>query len=803
MIKNYFKTAFRGILKNKVYSLVNIVSLAVAIFVVYLGTSYIYFETSYDKFHKNHDDIFRLARTYRAQDYSIIGFPNWSDTNDETQNLLVKALKNNSSVKDITQFLISSNNEFLGKPQLGIQENEILTTNTPSSFVKMFTWKVITGSLNDFGTGTQKAILCASTARKLFGSDNIKNQAILHKPIEIAGHTYTLAAIIEDLPLNAHFNFNVALSNSRIDYWGSRIYVQRNKGVAISSVEKEINLAMEKFNPKLKGDELYKAHFLQPISNIHLNSNILYESKEPGNKSYITLIGFFSLFILIITLFNITNLTLALKSKTSKSIGVKKTMGASSLSFLTQSIVEGFSLSLIALPFTALLIYFFTPFFNEIMEVDISPFIFNNFYSLIFVVFTLIFISCLANLVPALYLSFKDTLALFKDSLKANSYQKLPVRKYLIASQFIIVIGITSVSYHILKQLSFIEHKDVGFSAEGVLYTYSSEENLSVFQEKLKQIPEIEYVGNGSTFAIQNFNQTTYKLEGDVNTFDDASLIYLDKQALLAYDLKTTLGEIPDVRLNLINRQAAKKLALSKGVKEEEIIGETIVTEPEYTDAETGQVGFPFTVDGIFEDINLFSLHNKVQPYFLTISPKVTMDGRSIIKYQTKNQTLVLSKIKSIFQGFDESIPLEIEFLSENMKKLYVQDTRTGSLILYLNLIAILLSSLGIIGMSVFLTQARSKEIGIRRILGASISSIAGLLNKEYIFLTLFAIGVSWPVAYYVSSKWLSNFAYQISINHLVFIFIGFCTLFWITLIVSVITFKTALVNPVESLKSE
>lgn len=803
MIKNYLKIALRGFYRDKTFTALNALSLMISLFVAYIGFSYVYFETNYDKFHTNSDDIYRLARTYRSQDYSVIGFPSWSDADAEQQQLQIKTLKDAPAVKDAVQFIISPNKEFLVSGNKRVEEKEILTTNTPAAFVNIFTWNIVNGSLKNFENGFQKAIITVSTAEKMFGKENLTNPSIINQPIQIGNQPFTLVAIITDVPKNSHFNFNLVLSNNRIDYWGSRIYIQKAENVSTKTAEDQINSAIASFNPRLTKDKLYKGHFLQSIADIHLNSNILYELKTPGNKNYIRLIGFFAVFILAITIFNYTNLSIAIKSKQAKSIGIHKAMGAKNTQVVYQFFWEGMILAIACLPFIAIMIRFGVPQFNTLMGVAIPSNILMEPKAMVLLTALAALISIVASLTPAIYFTLKDSGSLFKENLNTKLFQNMSFRKYLVVSQFVILITITSVSYFISKQLQFIENKDVGFKKEGIMYAYTSEENRSLFQEKLRQISAIQHVGNGSSFAIEPYNQLTYKLADDNTVFNDARELYLDPEAVKTYNLKTSLTTLPNTIITLINRNAAEKLAQHKKISLDELVGHTIITEPEYTNEETGQVGIPFVIAGIFDDINLFSLHKKIEPYFLTISPSVSLDGRSIISYEPSNETAVLEKINAVYSALNESIPLETEFLVLNVTKLYEQDRQTSDLLLYLNLIAVLLASLGIIGISIFLTIARTKEIGIRKVHGASVNSIIQSITKEYVFFVAIALLISWPLAYYTIKEWLSNFAYQIDITQFVFVIVGLFTFVWTSLIVGVIAYKAALVNPVESLKSE
>ena len=805
MTQNYLKITLRNLVRNKGYTALNLLSLVIGLFVSYVAIAYINYEYSYDKFHENASDIYRLGRTYRNQNYGIIEFENRTGTTADAQGQLgmIESMKKITGVKNTTQFIVSNSPEFIEINGKRIQQKNILTTNTPKSFTEVFSWKLKAGSFQKFYEGTNKAIISTSTAEKLFGTENTYDESNLRKFIKIDTVSYQLAGIIADVPDNAHFDFEVALNKPIIDYWGSRIYVQLDKNSSSQSVENQINNSIEDINPRMAKDSNYQKHFLQAITDIHLKSNSLYDLKPAGNLNYIILIVFFALLITIIMLFNYANLSLAMKFKQSKNIGIKKMMGASNSSIALQFMMEGILLSLVAVAIVGELIFLLMPAFNNLMDVSISSNLYHEPKILLMLVLLGFVIGFLASITPALYLSSKDAVSLLKEDLRGNRFQTFSVRKYLIISQFVILICISSTSYFISKQINFIKNKDLGFRKEGVLYAYSSEKNQSVFQQKLRQIPEIKNVGNGSTFGIMPFNKLTYKLDKNDQIFGDAQQLYLDYEALKAYDLKTTLTQNqPTQNGLLINRTAAEKFAKIKGVSVDKIIGSTIITEPEYV-AENGQIGFPTTITGIYEDINLFSLHEKIESYFITISPNLRMDGRTIVAYNINNTAKVVEKIKAIYKELNEPFPLELTFLSENLESLHKQDQQTANLLFYFNIIAVLLASLGIIGITIFLIVARTKEIGIRKVLGASEFSIVKSAVSEYVYFIGLALAISTPIAMYVINKWLSNFAYRIEIQYIAFLVIGIITFLSTSLIVGTIAYKAALVNPVKSLRTE
>jgi len=802
MVTN-LKMAWRGYARDRVFTGLNLLSLIIGLFVTYVAIYYVRFELSYDTFHKKADSIYRLTRTYRSQDYSIIGFPNWDGTAGNEQQRQLDAIKNATGVTDAVQFVTSDGETFVEANGRRVQIANLLRTNTPRSFCKVFSWTIREGSFEDFAAGTNKVILTERVARLLFGD---ALAGAVQKRIKVGTDYYTVAAVMADVPLNSHVDFSMAISTSRLPYWGGRVYVQTEKKADPKAVTVAINAAMAALNPRLALDPLYKTHLLQPLTSLHLRSNILYELKPPGNRLYLLLIGCFAVCIALITLFNYANLSLAIKLKQHKNIGVRKAMGASSGAIAVQFWVEGVLLSLLALPAVALLIRVCVPVFNELMNVAIPASVFANSLTIPALMLLALLFGTLASGITAIKLAPQKALSLFTKPAQTPRRFAIPVRSYLVVSQFALLIGLTAVCYFITRQIRFIDTKELGFRQEGILYAYTAPEVQNVFQAQLRQLPGVETVGNGSSFGIEPFNQVTYKLpESDV-VFDDARQLYLDPAAVRAYDLRLTMNQQAGKPLpepyTLINRTAAEKLATHQRVPVESLIGKTIITEPEYVD-ENRRVGIPFTIAGIFEDINVFSLHQKVEPYFITVSSRLRMDGRTIVQYDPTTTGKTLASIHKIYSSLKQQSPLEVEFLAENVASLYRQDRRTASLLTYFNIIALLLAGIGTVGITLFMTISRTKEIGIRKVLGASALSIIQSTTQEYVYLIGMALLISTPVAVYVANAWLANFAYRIDIQLIVFVFIGLLTLLFTTFLVGVIAYRASMANPVNSLRSD
>ncbi|MAM19815.1 MAG: FtsX-like permease family protein [Christiangramia sp.] len=804
MFRNYLKTGFRNLKGNLTFTLLNILSLVIGSLVVYLAIGYLNFENSYDRFHENSEDLYRVVRTQRSQDYATIGFADWSQTSAKDQLRQIQVFKEINGVEDASQFIISNEPEFLRYKNIDLEQDDILITNTPESFSEMFSWRVLSGSLKNFSTIKNSVIINESTAKKIT-SGSI--QELINQTVEIADKHYTISAVIKDVPKNSHFDFQIAISEDQIPYWGSNLYLQLSENANPKTVLQQFNRDILKANPNLAESDTYKGHYLQKITDIHLNSNILYELKTPGNPTYIYLISAFGILIILITLFNYTNFTIAIKTKQSRTIGIRKVLGASNKAIAVQFLMEAILLVFFTLPVLVLCLILVLPEFNRFMKVGLASNALFDLNAMTTILLMLILFGILASIAPLIILAPKKIPGLLKDKLNDKKFETFSIRKFLIISQIAILIGVSSVSFFMYQQITYIQDKDLGFQKDGVLYAYSSPESLELFQQELKSIPEITYVGNGSTFGIEQFNQLEYKLEGQETIFDDSNQFYLDYEAIKAYDLKTNLSQSifeKNDRKNrtLINKSAAERFSEIKGIRIEELIGTKVITEPSYQN-EDGSYGIPFTIDGFYEDINAFSLKESIKPYFITVSDRVRMGGTSIISYNPDQTERVIRKIKKAYANLDNSYPLKIEFLDKKYEQLHDQEVKTANLIFTLNAIAVILASIGITGISLVLIVGRKKEIGIRKVLGASVIQILRLSVREYGYFVLIGLLVSTPVAWWIIKKWLNNFAYSISIQPWVFMIAALLVLILSGLIVSIVSYKAALTNPVKSLKTE
>jgi putative ABC transport system permease protein len=806
LLPNYLKIAGRNFVRKKGYTAINLIGLLLGLLICALVFLYVQYETSFDNFHSKSATLYRLAQNYRSQEYTVVAFKNYSETSSEDQLKQIDAIREISGVVDACQFHIESSPLYVQSGTNRLSIDEVLRTNTPVSFFNMFDCKFLIGSDKSFASINQGVVLTETIAEKFFGKEWKTLEGLLSRELTIGTTTYSIVGVIENIPANSHFNFTMLTADERINYWGSRTYVELEKNADPLNVAASMDGSMKEINSHLASDELFNGNILQPISSIHLNSNMLYEIKASGDIRYLYVFSIIAIIILIITITNYINLSIAMNAGRGREIGIRKVMGAASKSVAFQFLIEALGMVILVTPFMLILLSLIIPVFNHFMNVSLeNKYLLEPLY-LGWLCILILFIGLIAGIYPAFYLSQRKIRELFQtDSIK-SSLKGLSLRKILVTCQFVLLIGVLSGTYIINQQMDFINHKDIGYKKEGLLFVTISNENYKMFHDIAATVPAVKRVGAGQSLGQNPFNQLTYRIEGSEQVFDDAYDIYLDFEALKAYDLSTTVNaqlkaDAPN-ELFIINKMAATKLSKILKIVPEQLIGKTLFMEPEYI-AEDGTQGLPFVISGFFDDINLFSLRESIAPYFIHVRKNPPWTSQAIIEFETSDISTLLSGIQNAYDQVNEETPFIYQFQEDRIAELYEQEQRIANITTLLSTIALLVAVLGIIALTVFLTAAKQKDIAIRKVLGATVFEIVKLFNLEYFKLIVIALLFALPAAYYSVSLWLSGFAFKTEINFLIFIAAALVTLFITVLSVSLISYRVATNNPVESLKDD
>ena len=808
LLPNYLKVAVRNLQRKRFYNLINFVCLAVGILTTALAVLYLDYETSFDEMVPEADRKYRLARTFRSQDYSVMSFDGYFGAEPEVQMKQINGITNIKGVEQACQFYTFWNPTIIKTGDQELTTRSILHTNTPTEFFDFFGWRFLYGSVDGFRQNLNTAVLTASEAERFFGAD-WRQQDLLDRILTIDEEDYTVAGVIADLPPNAHYDFSIALHREKIEYWGSRTYIKLAPGADPQQVKQRMDENIASINTNLADSELFGGTIIQPLTSIHLNSDMLYELKPPGDKRYLYIIGIISGIILLLTISNYTNLSIAMNAGRAREIGMRKIFGATEGQISNQFMLESLVLSMLTLPVVGLGMWLLIPWFNNFMGTGLNEQIWQdlNFWMILLVV--TIGVGILASLYPSVFLARHPVLRLFRGNLVKNSSRGFSTRKAIITFQFILLIGLCSLTLFVNQQLRYIQEKDLGFDKEQVVYVNLAEDStkFEVFKNELLQIPEVTGVGSGSPLGRNPFNQTTYKLEGTAEVYDDAYDISLDYSAVDLLNIETTIPYYiadPDnapQNLVLINETLADKLSNRFDLSREQLIGRTIIEEPEYTDEETGEVGFPFPIAGTFKDINMFSLREKITPMFLTVYKNPGFVRWVSIAWEGAAPAEIMEKIERKYNALNLDRAFYYSYLTQNIEELYAKERRIGRLSIYFSLVAFAVAVIGLIALTAFLTTLKQKEIGIRKILGASQLDILRRFNREYLWLLLIGLVVAAPLAWYGVSQWLSSFAYRIDINPLIFLLAGAITLLITTIAVSLMTLRAAHAVPVQALQ--
>ncbi|MFK8164440.1 MAG: ABC transporter permease [Lewinella sp.] len=799
LLANYLKVGIRNLRNRRWYNLTNFVSLTMGIITAVLAVLYLNYETSYDAFIPEVDRKYRVGMDLRSQGYSMIGFADYNATGSVGQRRQIEAFSSIPGVERAVQF-----GAFPEPQKVTINEREIrledrLQTNTPLEFLTYFDWKFLAGSPGAFTAAPLTALLTEREAIRFFG-DDWQDQQPVGQTLRIDTTDYTIAGVLANVPSNAHFNFSLALNTPKINYWGARTYVELTKGVDPVVVRQRINENFATINNALAEDELFGGVILQPIRSLHLESDLLYELKPRGNVGYLYIIGLIALVILFITISNYTNLSVVMNAGRAREIGMRKVFGAGDGQVAGQFVLEAVLLSLLTLPLVLLGIWWLIPRFNQLMGVEIQRTILGGSGLLVPVLGIVVVVGLLSSVYPALFLARTQVQGLFKGRLIQDAGGKITTRKVIVTLQFILLISLCSLTLFINRQLAYIQDKDLGYRKEGILYVdlNADSSRFSTFRNEILRLPEVTAVGTGSPMGQSPYNQLTYRLNGTEEVFDDAHNIYMDYQSIAQMDIQTSIPEYladPDAapaRLVLINSTLVNKLKNRFGLSEAELIGKTITQEPEYTNEETGEVGFPYLIAGTFEDVHMFSLRERVDPMFMTVYKEPRYVYWASVSYQDASPKEILAQVKERYEALGLGKDFVHAFLDENLTELYMEESRIATLSNYLSLLAIIMAVIGLIALTAYLTTLRRKEIGIRKILGASHFDILRRFNLEYLPLLGFAMLVAVPLTWWGVDWWLKGFAYRISIQPGVFLLAGLIVLLITSIAVSLVTLRAA-----------
>ena len=799
MFKNYFKIALRNLRKHKLYSFINILGLTAGLTACLLIGVYIMHELSYDKFNKNANRIVRAT-----MEYSNAGTLNTAATTGTKVGPQFK--RTFPAVEEFVRTYMGSRVVKYGDKVF--EENAFLYAD--DAFFKIFSFQLIQGNAADVLNAPDKIVLTESIAKKYFGEEDA-----LNKTLKIGKKDYTVAGICKDVPQNSQIKFDFVTqflnvgNNVEVEQWWTAnwiTYFLVKDPADISKLEQQIseymNTTAVKTEAGLEGNNYLRYH-LEPLTTVHLKSTLA--GFEPnGNIQYIYMFAVVALLILIIAGANYTNLSTAQSTGRSGEIGMRKVMGASRKQVFFQFIGESSAIAFIAaaLAFTTSLLLI--PYFNMITGKQFSRNDLVKPMPISMIAGFALLVSLLAGIYPALVISGTQIIGILKKGFNFTGTSNV-LRKSLIILQFGISVFLIIYTVIILQQMNFMEHTNLGYDKDHLLVLpvdTKMKENYESIKEAIATVPGVENItaayetpefvewGDGIT-ATDEKGKHEISVTGlpiDLNYTKTLNMKLVAGRDFLKSDfaMMDTNNNSANFRQPfLINESLAKKI----GWTPEEAIGKTI------------NKNVDGSVVGVVKDFNFESLHEPVKPMVIFLNKD--MASVFMIRIRGNDRQPVLSRLEVLWKQRVAHRPFEYHFLDEDYNKLYIAEQRTSALFAVSAGLAILLACLGLFGLAAFTTLQRIKEIGIRRVLGANVSSITLLISKNFLVLVAIAILIAVPLAWYAGNHWLQNFAFRIHINGWMFAAAALGVFSIAFLTVSFQAIKAAVSNPVDSLRSE
>lgn len=804
MIKNYFKIALRNLRKNKAFSLINIFGLAIGLSCFMFIAVFVYNELSYDKYPSDAKNIYRVNLSVTGNG-DVAVYP-------DVDMGVGEGMKNAfPEVKALTR--ISPASDFVKYDDKQFKEDHLSFAD--SNFLRVFSIPLIKGNDADALVQPNSIVITKAMAEKYFGGEEPIGKTLA---IGTRGVGYKVTGVIDKVPDNSHFHFDAFLSlstwhvtNKTWSNLGPYTYLVLNKNTDPKKLEAKFpQLVAEHVVPETQHDmgvSLEEAQktvntfifSLQPLTDIHLYSHTKYELEPGGDIQYVYIFSALAIFILLLACVNFTNLSTARAFKRAREVGIRKVMGSLKKQLVIQFLAESVLLTMFAMLCAFALIFLLLPYFNQVAGKDISFSFFLDYRSILAMFVLSLLVGITAGIYPAFFLSSFNTIKVLKGSVSSQGSQRKPLRSSLVVFQFFVSIALIIATIIVYQQLHFMQNKNLGYDKEQVLFLPDARllgNNQEAFEQQLLRDNRVvsasisRYVPGG---IMMDGTEIYPKDENGNGTEIHGNIYHIDYNYLKTLGIKVIQGRnfSRDFATDsssgvIINEAAVRQLGWSRTNP----IGKTIVTSGQHE----------LKVVGVIADFNYASVKEKVAPLMMNLNGNF---GGLIIKIKTTDVKGFLAELKKQWDSFNPGGPLGYTFLDDNFAKLYASEIRTQQIFSAFAIIAILIASLGLFGLSAFVMEQRTKEIGIRKVLGASVKNVLVMVSKEFLFLVVIAFVVSVPVTWWAMHAWLKDFAYRINISAWVFAIAGVVAILIALLTISFQAIKAAVANPVESLRSE
>ncbi|MDP8200567.1 MAG: ABC transporter permease [Candidatus Tenebribacter burtonii] len=810
MFKNYFLIAVRSISRQKFYSILNVLGLAVGITCSLLIVLYIQTELSYDKFYDNVDRIYRLNNENNMGG-KIDKYCNAPRPISPTMKELYPEILATTRVCGV-------NGLYTHKANLYYDEKAVVTDQifaVDSTFFDIFSNEFIEGNAEEAFAQQNAIIISESLAKRIFGDEDP-----YQKTISIENNfDLVVTAIYKDLPGRTHFPYEALVpwigayrqGEENVWYgWQVYHYFLLEEGSDPDDLEAKFpefyETYMKETYERING---HSSLSLQPIKSIRLHSDMVWEMYPNGDIIYIYVFSIIAVFLLLIACINYINLATARSTRRSREVGLRKVFGSNRGSLIRQFLLESILLATGAAAISLVLSELLLPIFNEITSLDVKMNLFTNPEYLIGTLLLGVFIGLISGIYPAFFLShFQPVNTLKSESVKGT--QGVLFRKILITIQFTISIAMIIGTLIVIKQLMYSKNKDLGFNKEYLMaisvQNPQMEEQMQSFKQELVSHQNIVSVAASFNMPGTTFNRSPVRAEtneGDIQQmscqFMQIDFDYLETMEMEVVEGRNFSREIENVWTQsvLVNQAAVHKFGW------DEPVGKRVIA---FVDS-LGNNNFA-NIIGVVKDFHANSMRQEIHPVLIWL---VTDDMqyryrenlRVFVRIRAENYLNTIEYINQVWDNFSPNDPIRFVFVDDQLNHLYMAEEKLIILFSYFTLITIFIACLGLFGLAAYTAEQRTKEIGVRKVMGASVLQIIKLLSKDFTKLVIISCFIACPIAYFAMNKWLQNFAYRTNISIWIFIFSGGLALIIALITVSVQTFKTASANPIESLKYE
>lgn len=801
MIKNTLKIAWRNLTRNLSTSLINIAGLSLGIATCLLIGLYVTDEYSFDRFHENADRIVRVVFKGTVK----------GGTMKEAHVMPPVAATMKSELPEIQE---TARLRMGGSPLFVVNDKVFQQEQMAyidASFFKIFTLPFIKGNVLTAFAGPSTVVISESMARKYFGKTDVLGQNL---SIKSNPNSLKITGVIKDIPRNSHFHFDIftsleALDDSRSDSWMTSeyfTYALLAKNASREQVAKNLTSLFDKHvatqfmasfgmsyqDYKKSGNAI--GLYLQPLTDIHLHTDFAYDLSPPGDIRYVYIFSVVALFMLLIATINFTNLSTASAFKRYKEVGVRKVLGAARQNLIRQFIIEGVLLTYIALVLAVGIVLIALPLFNQLSgkEIDIQQL--QAFKIIPFLLLFGLAVGLLSSSYPALYLSSFNPLKVLKGKI-SHSTKGFNLRSGLVVFQFIISIGLIFGTVVVVKQLDYMRHIKLGYDKDNVLIipSWPLGKNEKTYYELLSQDTRIKNISHSSYLPAGESNNNNFFIYPEENPaqwvktirydVDEAYIPTMGMDVKEGRNFSKTFGN--DSLSAIINETAAKDLGWKDNA-----IGKTL----------TNKDNKSYRVIGVVKDFHFRSLHERISPLIMVLSDQA---GSLILKIQSTDMEKLVQKLAALYRSYPTDVPFSYSFLDDRYAQTYLAEVKTSKLLSIFAGLTIFVACLGLFGLAIFTANQRRKEIGIRKVVGATVPDITGMLSKDFIKLVLIALIISCPIAWWVMYKWLENFAYRIEIQWWMIGLAGLMAVLTALITVSSQAIRAALAKPVDSLRDE